>query len=115
MSLKLIVLKTGENLVSEIKEAFLEDKLACYILENPYSVIINGTYKILNEEDESEDGKLKTSVSFKQWPVLSKDVKMKLECDAVVTIVEPLDEVKNLYQQQIYGDQNESHQSTVSD
>ena len=55
MSIKLVVLKSGENLIADIKEGFDQDKLITYLLENPCSIRINGKYRIADDEGELKD------------------------------------------------------------
>jgi len=111
MSVKLVLLKSGENIVSEIKEGYYEEKLICYILEKPCSITINGTYRILDEEDLGED-KNKVSVSLNSWPPLSNQSTVELSPDCVVTIVEPIDRLKKMYETQVLSiGENDNDQS----
>lgn len=98
MSAKLILLKSGENIVSEIKEGYFDDKLICYILDKPCVVTINGTYKILDEDDEN-----RVSVSLSSWPSLSNQTTVEVEPNWVVTIVEPIYSLKKMYETQVLG------------
>lgn len=100
MTVKLIVLKNGENIISSIREGFYEDRLICYVLENPCSISINGTYKILDDEANSDD---QYSVSLMTWPRLSNDKMIELVPDAIITIVEPMESLKNIYNTQVLG------------
>lgn len=110
MAIKLILLKSGENIVSDVKEGFYEEKLVCYVLEKPCTVSINGTYKILDEED----GGNRVSISLNSWPSLSKETTIELIPDWIVTIVEPKDELKQMYQTQVLGiEKDENDQSIV--
>ena len=110
MTVKLIVLKSGEKIVSDIKEGFYEDKLICYILDKPCSVSINGSYKILDGEDNEN----RVSISLHSWPSLSKDTTIELIPDWIVTIVEPKDELKEMYETQVLGiKENEIDQNIV--
>lgn len=110
MTVKLVMLKSGESIISDIKEGFFEEKLVCYILEKPCTVTVNGTYKILNEED----GGNRVSISLKQWPPLSKDTSIELIPDWIITIVEPNDELKKMYENQVLGtEENEINETAV--
>ncbi len=110
MTVKLVVLKSGEKLVTDIKEGFLEEKLICYLLENPCSITINGAYKILDEED----GGNRVSISLQTWPSLTKQTIIEISPDWVVTIVEPNDELKKMYETQVLGiKENENDQDIV--
>jgi hypothetical protein len=114
MSVKLAVLKSGENIISDIKEGFLEEKLVCYILEKPCTVSVNGTYRILEDEDENETTNgSRVSISLNSWPSLSKDTTVELVPDWIVTIVEPNDQLKKMYETQVLGiEQNDETIST---
>jgi hypothetical protein len=92
MSVKLLILKSYEDVIADVKEMISGDKVVGYVLGNPYLVRL---------EDETE--KLPTRVSFFPWAPLSKDKAIPIPCDWVVSIVEPLDEVKNSYLEQLNG------------
>ena len=110
MAVKLVVLKSGENIISEIKEGYFEQKLVCYILDKPCTISVNGTYKILNDED---DGENKVSISLNSWPSLSKQTTVELVPDWIVTVVDPIDSLKKMYETQVLGIKNEDDQTIV--
>jgi len=101
MAIKLVLLKSGENIISEIKEGYFEEKLICYILDHPCTVSINGTYKILN--DDVGDGENKVSISLHSWPSLSKQTTIELVPDWIVTVTDPIDSLKKMYETQVLG------------
>jgi Uma2 family endonuclease len=108
MTVKLVLLKSGEHLVSEIKEGYFENKLICFILDRPCKVLINGSYRIGDEE--------KVSISLNSWPALSEDTTVELSPDWVVTVVEPNDQLKKMYETQVLGiKQYENNQSDLPD
>jgi hypothetical protein len=110
MTVKLIVLKSGEKLISDIKEGFYEEKLVCYILDKPCTISVNGSYKILDGEDNEN----RVSISLHSWPSLSKDTTIELIPDWIVTIVEPKNEIKEMYETQVLGiTENQNDQSVV--
>lgn len=104
MAIKTIILKTGENLISDVKEGFLGEKLICYILENPCTMSITGSYKILDDETSGTD---KVSIALQKWPLFSKDTKVELSCDSVVTITNPTDDIKTMYENQVVNKNDE--------
>jgi hypothetical protein len=110
MTVKLVLLKSGEKIVSDIKEGFYEDKLVCYVLEKPCSVTINGSYKILDEESP----KNRVSISLSNWPPLSSDTTIELTPDWIITIVEPKIELKRLYQKQILNIEEDEPDQSIS-
>lgn len=84
MSVKLLVLKSFEDVIAEITA---EDIGGKWIeISNPF---------VTRLEEEN------TRVVFYPYIPLSKDKTIKIPSDWVVTIVEPLDEVKNSYLEQL--------------
>ena len=99
MSIKLTLLKTGEQLISEMKELVPEDQeqVHAYLLQNPHTVEINEK-QFVTEEDKKKGGDFGIDVAMIPWIVLSKDKKMIIPVDTVLTIVEPLDSVTQMYE-----------------
>ena len=97
MSIKLTLLKTGEQLISDMKELVSEgdENAHAYMLENPHTVEINEKQFIT--EEEKEEGDFGINVSLLPWIILSKDKKMLIPVDSVLTVVEPLESVTQLY------------------
>ena len=97
MSIKLTLLKTGEQIISDMKELVSEgdENAHAYMLENPHTVEINEKQFIT--EEEKEEGDFGINVSLLPWIILSKDKKMLIPVDSVLTVVEPLDSVTQLY------------------
>lgn len=105
MTIKLAVLTTGDNIITDIKEGLYEDKVICYILENPCSIKVNDIYLINGENQHS--------VSLNKWPTLSKDTIIEIIPDSIVTLVDPEDKLKELYQTQVLGNKsNDEYQNT---
>ena len=98
MSIKLSLLKTGEQLISEMKELVSEgqEQAHAYMLENPHIVEIKDR-QFVTEEDKKKGGDFGIDVVMIPWIVLSKDKKMIIPVDTVLTIVEPLDSVTQMY------------------
>ena len=97
MSIKLTLLKTGEQLISDMKELSEEgkDEPKAYLLENPHTVEISEKHFVT--EEEKKDGDFGTNVTLLPWIILSKDSQMIIPTDSVLTVVEPLDSVIQLY------------------
>lgn len=115
MALKLAILKSGENIVANIKEGFLEEKLVCYIFENPCLIDINGTYdvKYLDYEDKDEEASSpKVSISVSRWPALSDDVTVEVSSDWIITVVNPAEEIKTAYFKAL-GEEDEFDQTII--
>ena len=97
MSIKLTLLKTGEQLISEMKELVPEDQeqVHAYLLHNPHTVEINEKQFIT--EQEKKGGDFGINVTLLPWIILSKDNQMIIPVDSVLTVVEPLESVTQLY------------------
>ena len=97
MSIKLTLLKTGEQLISEMKELVPEDQeqVHAYLLDNPHTVEINEKHFVT--EEEKKDGDFGINVTLLPWIILSQDNQMIVPFDSVLTVVEPLNSVTQLY------------------
>jgi hypothetical protein len=112
MTVKLVLLKSGEKLISDVKEGFFEEKLVCYLLEKPCTISINGTYKVLDEED----GGNKVSISLHSWPAFSKQETIDIIPSWIISLVEPSDEIKEMYENEVLlikKEEKENDQSIV--
>jgi len=103
MTVKLVLLKSGEKIISDVKEGFLEEKLVCYLLEKPCTIFVNGSYKILDEDDEKEGAGNKISISLKSWPPFSNQKIIEMIPSWIVTLVDPTDEIKETYETRVLG------------
>ena len=101
MSIKLTILKSGMQLISDMKELVAEEtnQAHAYLLENPHMVEVNENRFIT--EEEKKDGDFGINVSLLPWIMLSKDKKMIIPIDSVLTVVEPLDALTNLYKEKL--------------
>ena len=92
MTVKLALLKSGEDVIADWREIVLEgeDKVAAYLACYPYSV------KIKDGEDSS-----KLALSYYPWMPLSKDTEIAVDPTWVVTLVDPVDEVKTNYEEKV--------------
>ena len=99
MSIKITVLKTGEHIISDMKELMAEgeENAHAYMLVNPHTYEINEKQFITEEEKELDEGDYGINVSLLPWIILSKDKKMIIPTDSVLTVVEPIDAVTQLY------------------
>ena len=97
MSIKLTLLKSGETLISEMKELVSEDKeqAHAYLLENPHTV--ETREKSFLTEDEKKTGDFGINVIMIPWIILSEDKKIIIPIDVVTTIVDPIASVKQMF------------------
>ena len=100
MSIKLALLKSGETIISDAKELISDDKVCGYLFTNPHKVETRKTL-LLVEENETTKGDLE--VLLIPWIVLSSDTQIPVPPDWVVTIVEPIKTIKELYEEKLNG------------
>jgi hypothetical protein len=98
MSIKLALLKSGETVISDAKELISDDKVCGYLLTNPHKVETRRTV-LLVEENTNPSGDLEVSLS--PWIVLAKDTQIPVPPDWIVTIVEPIDTIKQMYEEKV--------------
>ena len=100
MSIQLALLKSGEEVIADIKEIRQEetDVLVSYFFKDPYCVKIKTTQILV--EDESRP---KHELAYYKWMSLSKDDDIIVNKDWVVCITDPLDSVKKNYEEKMNG------------
>jgi hypothetical protein len=102
MSIKLAILKSGEQVIADIKEYVDENqRIISLLFENPYIVKFLTPELLLEGLIENEHENVSHKVSFSPWIVMSEDKNMTVPPDWVVTIVEPIDWVKKSYQEKM--------------
>ena len=106
------MLKSGEDLVADVKEIKSNEDVIGYYFDDPLIVKIFESEEpiVLNEGDSMKQYSSKIDVTFYPWIPLAKDVRIPCSADWVVTIVEPIDKLKKQYQEQLNG-KGESDQS----
>ena len=114
MSVKLVMLKSGEDIITDVKELKSEEGIVGYYFHNPLVVKMYHPEEptVLNEDGSSREYESKISVQFYPWIPLSEESKIPCSADWVVTIVEPIKNVKTLYQERLNG-RNEGDQSPI--
>lgn len=100
MSIKLALLKSGETVISDAKELISDEKVCGYLFTKPNKVEIRKTM-LLVEENESPAGDLEISLS--PWIILTSDDEILVPLDWVVTIVEPIKIITEMYEEKVNG------------
>tara|TARA_B100000427_G_scaffold11320_1_gene9406 strand:- start:516 stop:968 length:453 start_codon:yes stop_codon:yes gene_type:complete len=109
MSVQLALLKSGEEVIADIKEfRDSDDELVSYLFKNPFAIKIK-TSQLLIEEDS---GSPKHEVLYYKWMSLSKDTDIIVDKDWIVCITDPLDSIKQSYQERMNGRRNDSNESS---
>ena len=101
MSVKLAVLKSGEQVIADAKELVSKDeeKVRGYLFTRPHKVLT--AQPMLLTEEAKDDNSLEVTLS--PWIILSADTEVVVPTDWVVTIVEPIESVVKMYQEKTDG------------
>ena len=100
MSIKIALLKSGEQVVSDIKELMSEEKPVGYLFKDPEALTINKSF-LVSDTDTSVE------ISLSQWILMSTDRELVVPRDWVVTLAEPIDSVLKMYEDKIDAKDNQ--------
>jgi len=103
MSIKLVLLKSGEQVIADAKELVSEDAVRGYLLNKPQKVSATKTL-LLTEEVGNDDPNVQITLS--PYILLTADEDILIPTDWVVTVVDPLQTLIELYQEKVNGKVN---------
>ena len=92
MTVKVALLKSGDQVICDLKEMVSGDKVIGYFFEFPYVIHLRSPELIT-----SKDAPVQLEISLFNWLPLSKDHLIPVPSDWVVTIFEPTNKVKEMY------------------
>ena len=117
MTVKLVLLKSGEDIVADVSEMVVGDendkdnppRVIGYYLSRP-CVIKMQDARNLPELQKGNEQKQGYSVSLFPWMPLSKEDKIPIPADWMITMVEPVEKLAQMYDEDIakYGKDNQS-------
>ena len=93
--IKLALLKSGEEVISEMKEMYASEQVVGYILHNPCRAIL--TSPDIQVTGEQESDRKPVAIRLIPWMPLSKDERIPVVADWVISIVEPQDKLLEMY------------------
>ncbi len=100
MTIKLALLKSGEEIISDMKEMMSgggEDaQVVGYFFKHPCRAIL--TTPEIKVDDDQASTKQPVSIKLLPWLPLSKDTTIPVVADWVISIVEPQDKLLEMYQ-----------------
>ena len=95
MTVKILLLKSGEDVIADLKEMVSPDeKVIGYFLTKPCVV------KLIPKDSEDESKK-ETAIRMYPWMPLAKEKDIPLPTDWVVTIVTPIEKVEQMYKEDV--------------
>jgi hypothetical protein len=100
MTIKLLLLKSGEDIIADVNEMVVGDdenkRIVGYFLDRPCIVKMRSPTMIT---EEVGDGVQRTGfeVSLFPWMPLSNDERIPIPADWMITMVEPVKKLKEMY------------------
>jgi hypothetical protein len=101
MSIKLALLKSGETLICDIKELVSDDKVCGYLFNKPHRIEYKRPILLTENQNNSSDGEVQVSLS--PWILLTSDEQIPISPDWIVTIVDPVKTILELYEEKVNG------------
>ena len=104
MAIKLAVLKSGEDVIADIREMMVGDedtpdekkKVVGYYFIKPCGVTLKN--KAINVNDSADDS---FELKLFPWCPLAKNDAIPMSTEWVVTIVDPVDKLKEMYETEV--------------
>ena len=105
MTIKVLVLKSGEDVIADVQEMMSSsDQVIGYFLNKPCVV------KLQAKEALSQD----VSVRMHPWMPLARETMIPVSADWVVTMVTPVEKIQEMYVNQVLNDGKEETNQTTS-
>ena len=98
MSIKVAVLQSGEQIIAGMKEIVSEDKPIAYLFNQPHKIVLNNQIVLSESKDKSS-----VEVTLAKWILISDEDDIPVSVNQVVTLVEPVESVKKMYEEKING------------
>ena len=102
MAIKLAVLQDQDQVIAEIKELVDNGKPVGYLFGNAHRIITEKEFLAESNDDRQ------IQIILSPWILLSADKEVLIPKHQVVTIVEPIDSLKEMYQEKINGSESNS-------
>ena len=108
MTVKILLLKSGEDVITDLKEMISPDeKVIGYFLTKPCVV------KLIPKDSEDES-KRETAIRMYPWMPLAKEKDIPLPTDWVVTIVTPIEKVEQMYREDVLNANFTNREETLN-
>ena len=108
MTVKILLLKSGEDVIADVKEMVSpDDKVIGYFLSKPCII------KLLPKKSEGD--KRETSISMYPWMPLAKEKEIPLPTDWVVTMVTPIEKVETMYKEDVLNGENTNQTDSLDE
>ena len=98
MQIKVAVLQSGDQIIAEMKEIVSEDKPIAYLFNQPHKIVLNNQIVLSESKDKSS-----VEVTLAKWILISDEDDIPVSVNQVVTLVEPVESVKKMYEEKVNG------------
>ena len=109
MTIKLILLKSGEDIIADVTEMVVgeeeERTIVGYFLDKPCVIRMRDPNLIEEQGPKKQSG---FQVSLFPWIPLSKETRIPVPADWLITMVEPAYKLKEMYVKDIVKNGNQS-------
>ena len=110
MTVKVVLLKSGEDIIADVEEMIVGEppRVVGYFFNYPCSVKLLGNEPVKNRKDSP------FKLRITSWAPLSKDQKIPVVSDWVVSIMEPIDDLLDMYTTSIKDYEQRQSKTTSS-
>ena len=117
MTIKILVLKSGEDVIADIKEMMTSDnQVMGYLLTKPCVVKLMSAAPLTAEEDDSNiEGSSEVRIRMHPWAPLAKEKEVPLSTEWVVTMFSPIEKVLDMYKKQVLKENGKTDTTDSSD
>ena len=102
MTVKLALLKSGEDLIADIQEMVVDNSVVGYFFENPCVVTV------LAKEYSPDKVKKPCQLQLTPWMPLSNDPRIPIPSDWLVKMVEPIRQLKEMYEKGVLKNEQDN-------
>ena len=110
MTIKLLLLKSGEDIIADVTEMAVGDEeeraIVGYFLDKPCVIRMRDPNLIEEQGPKKQSG---FQVSLFPWIPLSKETRIPVPADWLITMVEPAYKLKEMYVKDIVKNGNQSN------
>ena len=116
MTVKVLVLKSGEDVIADVQEMMSSnEQVMGYFLNKPCVVKLQTAKPSQDELDPKQPEKQSdVSVSMYPWMPLAREKAIPISTDWVVTMITPVEKIQEMYERDVLKDDREETNSTDS-
>ena len=115
MTVKLVMLKSGEDIIADVKEIKSNEDVIGYYFNDPLIIkMYEPEEPTVLSEGSTNQYSSKINIVFYPWVPLSAEKSVPCSADWVITIVEPIENLKKLYQEKLDGRQDSQNPVVIN-